>query len=281
MTLPIPKLSPGRFYGRASSRFSCGGMTFQESEYQRNHSIPLHAHVQAFFCLVLEGVSTETCEKSSRQNGPLALAFHPAGEVHANQWQSRGRAFHIELASSLLERLPARRLLWDRQAGLGGTRAVELVLRLHQEFRRMDDLSPLAMEGLGLELLVEAFRANGPNTPVCPPDWLSQVTDMLHDRFAERVSLSELAECVGISRAHLARAFRHYLGCTIGEYVRKLRVDFARRRLLASSASVAEIALEAGFSDQTHLTKIFKRQIGVTPAAFRGHRVQRNGHTSP
>jgi AraC family transcriptional regulator len=95
------------------------------------------------------------------------------------------------------------------------------------------------------------------------------VRELLRDRFSENLSLAEVAAAVNISADHLARSFRRCHGCTMGEYVRRLRVDFACRRLAASEVPLVELALDAGFTDQSHFTKTFKRHMGVTPAVFR------------
>jgi AraC family transcriptional regulator len=143
----------------------------------------------------------------------------------------------------------------------------------------MDDLSPLAMEGLALELLVAASRYPVSIAEHRVPAWLRRVTDILQDRFAETFSLADLAATVEVCPDHLARVFRRYQGCTVGEYVRRLRVDFARRRLASSDARLVEIALAAGFSDQSHLTKTFKQHTGMTPGEFRASWRSRRGGT--
>jgi AraC family transcriptional regulator len=266
----ITRLAPGYFYGRTKSSHTCAGMTFQESAYSRALHIAPHAHAHAFFCLVLEGTSTEICGKTARINEPFTLVFHPAGEVHENHWHSSGgRTFHVEITAPTLGLLRDRAPVLDGPAHFRGSPPARIALRLYQEYCRMDDVSPLAMEGLTLELLAEASRWPAPVAGHRPPPWLSRVTDFLRGRFAEKFSLGDVAETAAISRDHLARAFRVHQGCTVGEYVRRLRVNFACRRLAASQAPLVEIALEAGFSDQSHLTKTFKRHTGVTPADFR------------
>jgi AraC family transcriptional regulator len=68
---------------------------------------------------------------------------------------------------------------------------------------------------------------------------------------------------------HLARAFRRHYGCTPGDYVRKLRVESACRRLATSDAPLIEVALSAGFSDQSHFRRAFRRQVRMMPGEFR------------
>ncbi len=93
--------------------------------------------------------------------------------------------------------------------------------------------------------------------------------DRLHDDPAAHISLGGLAREVGVHPVTLARAFRRTYGCSIGEYVRRLRIVGAARRLEASDQSLAEIAMAAGFADQSHFSNVFKRQTGLSPSAFR------------
>jgi AraC family transcriptional regulator len=68
---------------------------------------------------------------------------------------------------------------------------------------------------------------------------------------------------------HLAREFRRFEHCTIGEYVRRLRIEQACRRLTHSTDPIAAIAAEAGFADQSHFARTFKRVVGMSPVQFR------------
>jgi AraC family transcriptional regulator len=69
--------------------------------------------------------------------------------------------------------------------------------------------------------------------------------------------------------AHLSRAFRTYFKVSVGSYVRRLRLDWAREELARSTTSLATVALAAGFADQSHFTRAFKRHTGLTPQRFR------------
>jgi AraC family transcriptional regulator len=146
---------------------------------------------------------------------------------------------------------------------------VRLAASLYREFRNEDGLAPLAMEGLALEFLAVAARSAERSVPSAPPRWLRQVRDALHDRFRESVSLQELARDVGMHPAHLARTFRRYYGCTVGDYVRNLRVERGREELTATDRPLIEIALMLGYADQSHFSTAFKRHTGMTPSAFR------------
>jgi AraC family transcriptional regulator len=146
---------------------------------------------------------------------------------------------------------------------------VWLATRLRGEARRADEFSSLAVEGLMLEMVAGVARESARISDDEHPRWLRRAREILHDNFAERMSLSVIAETVGVHPVYLATAFRRRFGCSVGEYVRRLRVEFASREISGTDAPLADIALSAGFSHQAHFSRTFKRLTGLTPARYR------------
>jgi AraC family transcriptional regulator len=91
----------------------------------------------------------------------------------------------------------------------------------------------------------------------------------LHDDPRARWTLSTLAAHVGRHPSHLARAFRAAHDCTVGEYLRRLRLNALAGALALGDESIAELALAHGFADQSHGTRALRRWLGTTPAALR------------
>ena len=141
-------------------------------------------------------------------------------------------------------------------------------MKLYREFERPDSISLLAFEGLMIEALSELARLNE-NALVAAPAWLRQAHGLLHDRFSENLALDEIAASVGVHPAHLARSFRRCYGSTVGEYQRRLRVEYASRQLTETRTSILSIALTAGFADQSHFSRTFRNHTGLTPGKFR------------
>jgi AraC family transcriptional regulator len=133
----------------------------------------------------------------------------------------------------------------------------------------MDELSALALEGMALELIVEALRDGDCSPERTSPKWLEQAKQILEASFADPPTLQELGKAVGVHPVHLARVFRKFQRCTVGEYVRRLRVEHARRQMLASDIPLVEVALSCGFADHTHFSRSFRRVTGMTPTEFR------------
>jgi AraC family transcriptional regulator len=254
-------------YGEIVRSRQVPGFILTETSYHPGHRTPRHSHELGYFYTLLEGSYTETLGKKTCEAMPLALAFRPGGEAHVHSCGGAGGCcFNIYPISS--ERFS------DCLGNLGvtdirGSLVPWLLTRLYREFRRTDGAAPLAIEGLSLELLAEAAR--GPVTVAerRPPRWLAQARELLHARFDENLTLTEIAAAVCVHPVYLARVFREQYGCTIGEYTRQLRIELACRQLATSDTPLVAIALTTGFADQSHFTKTFKRLVGVTPGQFR------------
>jgi AraC-like DNA-binding protein len=105
------------------------------------------------------------------------------------------------------------------------------------------------------------------------PAVVGEVCDLLHERLADPPTLAELAELTGLSQFALLRAFRGATGLPPHAYLNQLRVRRARL-LLDDGRPAAEVAVQTGFADQAHLTRHFKRVVGVPPAAYQRERLQ-------
>lgn len=93
--------------------------------------------------------------------------------------------------------------------------------------------------------------------------------DYIHANFAENIRLGDIAGAASLSAFHFSRTFRKSTGMAPYRYLMLIRVERVKELLRESEQSLAAIADEAGFSDQSHMTKIFKRFAGTTPKAFR------------
>jgi len=275
----VKKLEPGSYFGTTERRCDLGGLILSENVFPPGLVIPRHEHTNAFLGFILEGWGTSSSERRSWICGPSTLMLFPACLAHANSWDTGGRILHVEFTRHWLRRIQGPTTFLERPAEFQGRPLVWLAHRLLEEYRNQDAASPLAVEGLALELLAACARAPTGIANAQAPRWLKRVEELLRDCFSDNLSLGEIALTVGISADHLARSFRRSLGCTVGEYVRRLRVEFACQRLAASELPLVQIALEAGFTDQSHFTKTFKRQIGATPAIYRNLHRRRMSRT--
>jgi AraC family transcriptional regulator len=250
-------------------RHEVAGFVLTETRYPASISVPRHSHEHGYICLVRQGGYIETYGKKTRACGPSTLAFHPPGEIHSEHFHNReALSFNIEISPRWLARVREYSGVLDCPTDFQGGPLARLALRLYKEFDRMDDVSPLAIEGLALEMMAEAARA-GRVADRKPPRWLAQARDLLHARFNESLALKEIARSAGVHPVYLASAFRRFYGCTVGEYVRRLRVEYACREITTTDAALVDVAFAAGFASQSHLCNAFKSFTGLTPTEYR------------
>ena len=198
------------------------------------------------------------------------LAFHPAGEAHSDFWHEiGGRCLHVEFDAGWIRQIGEYSAAFNRPVEFHGGTPVWLVARLYQELRAPDDLTPLAAEGLALELVAQAARETARAGWHRPPAWLDRVKELIESRFREQLTLQELARAAGVHPVHVVAVFRRFLHYTPFDFLRQRRIAFASGRLVNSDASLVAIALEAGFSHQSHFCRVFKAATGMTPAVYR------------
>jgi AraC family transcriptional regulator len=258
------------FYGQIHKQRRVRDICLTESVYSPAFTIPEHSHESAYFGLVLQGTYSETYEARTRECGPSTLLFHPAGELHAERHDDiLVSIFNIELSPAWLGRLPERAAALRVPGSFRSGTLVRLALRLYEESQKDDPVADLAVEGLMLELLAETCRQGSHSAEPRVPRWLRQVRELLNDQYALNLSLESIASGVNVHPTHLCRAFRQHFDCTPGDFVRQLRIERARRCLTESDTPLAEIALQVGYSDQSHFATAFKRLTGFTPSQFR------------
>jgi AraC family transcriptional regulator len=240
---------------------------FAQPPYRR---LPWHEHRDASICFVVSGAYAERMRAQDHECPPHSMVFKPAGERHADEFgREGGTCLLMEVGPERLRTLEPVSAITARHSLVQDAKLAALGHQIYREFLWGDDLSPLAVEGLILEVLVEAARA-GREPPAQPrPQWLRQAHDLIHENEGRPLTLSSIAREVGIHPAHLARTFRAHYGRSIGDYVRRLRIERAARELSDGGASIAEIGLRAGFFDQSHFSRVFRDHTGLTPAAFR------------
>ncbi|MCI0489244.1 MAG: AraC family transcriptional regulator [Blastocatellia bacterium] len=264
------RLPRGHFCGEILKSCDVAGFILNETSYAAGSHLPRHSHENAYICFVRQGAYTEIYGNKTRNCGPSTLAFHPPDELHSERFHNaEGRSFNIEIGPQWLNHFREHSTVLEAAVDFQGGPLMWLAVRLYDEFRRMDELSPLAIEGLMLEIIVEASRRNFSAKGRTPPLWLKQAKEILHEGFPESLSVATIANTVGVHPVYLASEFRRNYHSTIGEYVRRLRIEFACREISSSDAPLIDIALAAGFSHQSHFSRTFKRLTGMTPAQYR------------
>jgi AraC family transcriptional regulator len=232
--------------------------------------VPKHIHDRTCIGFVVEGHCEEKLSNRAMDLSQHKLFFRPAGEIHANRAGGNGFLCLIaEVADGWLEHIRNYAALPSQPYCVQHADLSWLSLRLYQECRLGGFASPLAIEGLMLEIASGLLRQQRLGLYGHGPIWLRRATEALQAHYHESLRLSMVASWVGIHPVHLAREFRRNYGCTVGQYVRRLRVESASRKLVESDSPLGVIALEVGFANQAHFSRIFKSVTGISPARYR------------
>jgi AraC family transcriptional regulator len=256
------------------------GFTLTEGVHVDGSRLPWHHHDGPTLCFVLRGVFIETSGGERLTCGPDTLKVMPAGERHCDDFD-RGdtRGLLVETEPDRVRSILSLAPVLDERIAFHGGLPAALARRVYHEFRQRDAAAALAVEGLLLELLAAISRRRAERVPTTLTPWLGETRDRLHADLTVRLSLAELAAAVGVHPVTLARAFRRTFGCTVGEYLRRLRIERAADQLATGDQPLAEIALAAGFADQSHFSNVFRRRVGMSPSAYR--RELRTAWSSP
>ena len=233
-----------------------------------------HTHARAVFGVMLDGEFRTRILGRDVDYRASGAWTEPAEERHANLAGERGaHVLVVQPSASDAELADQCRRLLDEVVYLQSAELRADATRLASECAMQDDLSPLVAEGSALAMLARAARLYRSRLHRDhAPRWLTSAIDYLHAHHLERIDLGALARDIGVHPSRLAHEFRTRLGTSPGEYVRRLRLEWAAQQLRDGESSVAEVALRAGFYDQSHFSRMFRRHYGIAPAAWRRSR---------
>lgn len=242
------------------------GIQFHEDVYTADWWMPAHQHPTSHLVLCLSGAIEHHSGKESLLVAGKSVAYVPAYETHSDLFRGTVHTFQITLNEESWGFTPGK----SRSQSLHRLhRSALLMNSLYREFNSPDKYSSLMLQSLATELLVSIHRHEEASCPNPRTPWLLRARDLLHEELSETLQLDYIAAQVGVHPAHLTKAFRKEFGQSIGEYVRGLRIAHARHLLESTDMSIGDIALAAGFVDQSHFTRTFKKFLGRTPNSYR------------
>jgi AraC-like DNA-binding protein len=247
------------------------------------HRYSRHAHETYTFALIEAGVEVFEYGGSLLRAGTGAVALLNPEVVHTGQAGSpAGWAYRVLYPAAGVVSGIAADLGWRRgtpafpEAVVDDPRSARLLRAAHVAAEHGDRLASSSLLRAALAGLLSAHAGPGRlarqmTRPPKSPAAVRAVRDLLTDRLADPPSLDDLALATGMSPFTLLRVFRGETGLPPHAYLNQLRVRLARR-LLDSGVTPAEVAAEVGFADQAHLTRHFKRVVGVPPGAYQRER---------
>jgi AraC family transcriptional regulator len=267
MSTPLVPVSLGSPEVRAAD---IDGFRILAAAFPAGLSLPPHAHDRATLAIVLDGAFRKQLSRGVQECRPCSVIGEPAGERHSNRFGPRGaRVLLLQPDPRGDDRRGGWRGLFDAPRFFLAASIVDLARRAFRELLEPDDLSSLALEALGMELFVAARREAKAEYRGRAPPWMSRLEELLHSHFTERLSMRTLSSEVDRHPVHVARVFRAHHGMTVAGYVRQLRIAWAQEQLRQRESVAAQVALAAGFADQSHFTRSFRRVMGRPPSSWR------------
>jgi AraC family transcriptional regulator len=239
-------------------------------QFPEHLSLPRHYHDEATLVVVLGGGFERISNGRRYPCTPGTVFSEPAGEPHSNVFGRSGAAVlivqpgDVDGCFSRLELTPFVEPCFLRQPGI-----TRMAAQLVSEIDVPDALTGLAVDGLVLQMLALAGRGGKALRMTQRPAWLGRALEIIHEESGRRLSLREMSDILGLHPAYLARAFRQRVGVSLANYARSVRLAAAADALASSHTPIVEIAMNAGFADQSHFTRAFRAYRGATPARYR------------
>lgn len=253
------RLERGMYLGNNRRSFSLDGIAITQTEYTKRVSESWHYHINNHITYIIQGGNREQRKNHEVQVLPGNLLIYPSGLLHRNL-NTAHPSININLEvddNFLLQHGLKFSLLPDVCLKF-------LVLKVYKECLINDSNSEMSIRAS----VLNAFEFSQERHERISPKWVALTAEVLHDRWNENVSLTELSNELKLHPVTISKIFPKHFHCTLGEYARKIKIDKAISFIIHSKRSLTEIALECGFFDQSHFIKTFKDVTGFTPKEY-------------
>ena len=259
-------LGKGSYTGHTVQRIELSGALVSTTRYRFGESSrDWHAHENLHLGFVFDGGGSSESRSRAAVDTRGGLYFYRAGERH--RWlpdEGVSKSLNLEVAHGFLEKHGASEDQVARAMECSPGAKLTLVKMLREL-----ELEGGASETAVLTLILELVGAWQRLTRERTPNWVGALEEFLHERWNESLSLATLARATGVHPVTISRSFPKHFGCTLGEYVRRLRVEKSLGLIKHSERSLTEIGSYCGFSDQSHFIRVFRSVTGYRPGEFR------------
>lgn len=257
----------GKYLGSTSNELDFEGNLLAVTRYEDCIDSDWHYHENSFFTFVLNGSCLENRKHSKHEWKPGDVLFYEKGVVHRNCYhQEHSRNFNLELNDKWLEKYDVG-LSGDPDNNVLGPADIKfLFIQLYREFLNQDCASQASLNSILLHIM--GHKSHEITSNKTPP-WVSRIREFLHDNWSTNLALKEMSGIIGIHPITISKNFTRYFGCTLGEYMRKIRIEKAISMIRSTNLTLTDIAFTCGFADQSHFIRWFKKFTGTVPLQYR------------
>lgn len=259
----------GQFLGNYQKRRELFGMSIAEmTPTVPEHEVETHTHDDAHFLLLMDGLYVSSAHGMPAICNETAIIMNPPGTRHRDCFRgTQGRFLTLSMSGEDWRAATKDFPVGDYALRMDAT-ALLSAYRIWRELNQWDEASALVIEAESHTLFSEARIASKQVETSAPP-WLARTREFLRDTSFETPRFSELAKTADVHPVYFARAFRRRYGCSPGEYLRRCRLERATGLLRDKRLSLANIAMQCGFVDQSHFHHSFQRAYRISPSEFR------------
>lgn len=266
MTSSIRTLDKGHYLAPDYETIDLGEVLVSKTKYANpTKTGEWHRHEASMISMVLHGGNVESRKSREIERKHGSIDFYYPHEIHKNDYKIfPSTHLGLEIDNKLLNKHNLKDS--DLEKGINYAVDADLIfLQIYREALLKDELSKNSIE-LSILSIIQNSAFKEPS--YSPPKWVKFVESILHDRWSENVALHELAMESNVHPITISKYFKKYFHCTLGQYMRKLKVRHALVYLKSGKYTLTETAHICGFSDQSHFTRVFKMTTGFLPKDF-------------
>lgn len=264
----MQEFTNGKYLGRNILEYRFNGLIVSQNQYQTGFSSSWHYHENAYFAFILKGGSLEKRKKEDIECIPGLLLYYNTQEPHKNeQYKAGSKNFSVEFENGWFKNMCVEKSRFEGGLLIRNPVLKTLFLKILAETRDPDKDMQISIETMVLQSMAIISASN--KEYATAPEWLLQLKDFLHDNLDQPYSLKQLSGLFGMHPVTISKLFPHFFHCTLGEYIRKIKMDKAYQFLARKHISLQTISELCGFADHPHFTRVFKRHSNLTPSQYR------------
>ncbi|AUP77668.1 helix-turn-helix domain-containing protein [Flavivirga eckloniae] len=254
-------LYEGQYLGQTIKSYETDMISVKSTLHKKSKS-KFHAHSNAYLSILLSGRYSETTLDSQKIVFPSNVLYRPAHHEHKNQFiTEETKCLNIEFDPRWFDKhqIDSKKIKPQIKNIQNHPSALHLLIDF-LKYQKIDFFEELLMQ-----LITSGEKAI---SPLRKP-WLGKLVRILDNEIEKNHSLLTLSERVFVHPNYMSRVFKEHFGITIGQYQMECKIKSATKKLFVERSSIAQIASECGFFDESHFIKTFKASNRITPHQFR------------
>jgi AraC family transcriptional regulator len=262
----MQKLDQGEYFGQVAQVNKSNGLlasitTYHPAQFDGSR----HYHSNAHFGFTIGGHSIEK-KKETYHVVPGKITFYHAGEPHqAMRIIKPSLRVNLEIEQDFFSRFGITEAMVCLAADKNPDSKF-LMIKIYRELLINDALTDTTNQMLFLQLV---HHSEALENQAGIPGWVKVIRHFIGEHLDETITLCDLSQAGGVHPITISKHFPRYFHCTMGEYIRKLKIEKSLALIKSSGLSLTGLAYECGFFDQSHFTRTFKDLVGFLPTRYK------------